>query len=444
MTRRSPALRRLAGVSLVALSGAALGLFPDGAQAQQAPSDSVRIVSLQEAIRLATERNPLAVQAASQTSSARADLLQARGALLPSVTLNGIYSNSSNQRFDQATGQLTSQSYTSQLQTSYEVFGGGRRLAQLRGAGADVDAALAQERAQGFQVALATTTLFFQAAAASDILAAARQRLDRANQQLSFARTRLELGTATTSDELRAQIEVGNAQLAVVDAEAALRTSTLALGRQIGEEGEVVPAPSSLPATPPTLPPTETLVQQALHGAPSVVAAEATLKSRSANKLAALTPYVPSVRVTGGYDWFSYQFPPHQQSWSLRLTASLPVFNGFQREAALSRAQAQQRVAEAQNRDAQLGARVQVESAVADIAAAGRRVEISANSLSLAQEDLRVQEERYQIGASTILDLQTSQVALADAEVAAVRARQDLGTATARLEAILGEPIGEE
>ena len=48
------------------------------------------------------------------------------------------------------------------------------------------------------------------------------------------------------------------------------------------------------------------------------------------------------------------------------------------------------------------------------------------------------------MNAATILDLQTSQVALSDAEVAAVRARQTLGTAVARLEAILGRPINQE
>jgi outer membrane protein TolC len=52
-----------------------------------------------------------------------------------------------------------------------------------------------------------------------------------------------------------------------------------------------------------------------------------------------------------------------------------------------------------------------------------------------------VQEERYQISASTIIELQTSQVALAEAESAFVRARQQLGVAIATLEAVLGEEM---
>jgi len=307
-----------------------------------------------------------------------------------------------------------------------------------------VDAADARYRSQEFATILQTTNLFYAAAGASDLVRVAEQRLTRAREQLDFAQVRLDLGTATTSDVLRAEIEVGNAELAVVDARAALRSGELALGRQVGREGAVRAAPESLPERAPDLPPTEDLVARAIGSAPTVVAAAATLKSRRLATLAAYTPYLPSVQLRGGYDWFAYDFPPNKQSWSLRLTASLPLFNGFQREAGVQRARAAQRTAEAQAQDAELGARVSVESAVQSIQAAERRVEISDRTVRLAEEDLRVQEERYQLGVTTILDLQASQVALADAQVLAVTARQGLGTAVAGLEAILGEPIAQE
>jgi outer membrane protein TolC len=78
---------------------------------------------------------------------------------------------------------------------------------------------------------------------------------------------------------------------------------------------------------------------------------------------------------------------------------------------------------------------------VGQIDTATRRVEIARRALAVAEEDLRVIEERYQLGAATILDLQTSQVALADAEVEWVRARQELGVSVVSLEAELGEPL---
>lgn len=424
-------------LALVLLLGA--GLWAP-LSAQRAP----RTLSLEEAIRLSLERNPVTVAAEGAVSNARADVLQARGSWIPTVNLNSFYSNSSNQRFDQTTGRLVSENYTAQLQSSYVVFDAGQRLMQNRSAGAALNAADANYRASTFQTALLTTQVFYAAAAAADLLHAAEARLARAQQQTTFAQTRLDVGTATASDLLRAQLEEGNAELAVLDARSALETASLQLSQQVGLDEEVQPAPEALPNRAPPLPSIEELVQRATASAPAVVAAQATRRSRHADRLAAYMPFLPTLRLSGGYDWFSFTFPPNQQSWSLRLTASLPVLNGFQREAALQRAAAAERTAEARARDAVIGARVAAESAAREIMAADQRVVIADRAAKLAEEDLRVQEERYQLGASTILDLEASQIALADAEAAAIRARQGLGTAIAQLEAVLGQRLDRE
>jgi outer membrane protein len=408
-------------------------------KAQDAP-----VMTLDQVIRLAVERDPAAVQAEAGMANARTDALQAAGAWLPSVTSLTRYNNSSNQRFDQTTGRLVSESYTAQLNASYDIFTGGRRIIGQRSANAALSAADAQYASQRFSTILRATEVYYAAAAASDIVRAAEQRLARALQQQSAAETRLELGTATQSDALRAELEVGNAEAALLDAQSALRNSTLELGRQVGLGGQVRPAAEALPVRGPALPSLDVLIAQATSASPAVVAADASLRLRRAERLAAFTPYLPTIRVTGGYDWFSFDFPPEQRSWSMAVTASLPLFNNFQREASVQRALAAERVAEARHRDVAIQARVAVESAAAEIASAERRVAIADRGVQLAEEDLRVQEERYAMGVATIVDLQTSQVNLSDAEVNAVRARQSLGTATARLEAILGQRLRGE
>ncbi|HET7692763.1 MAG TPA: TolC family protein, partial [Gemmatimonadota bacterium] len=140
-------------------------------------------ITLSEAVRMALERSPAAVAARGDTRVAEAGVLEARGAWLPSLNANSTYANSSNERFDQSSGQLVSESYTAQLQTSYEVFAGGRKLAQWQGASASLRAAEARERGQRFATILETTQIFFEAAAAEELLVAARQRLERATRQ---------------------------------------------------------------------------------------------------------------------------------------------------------------------------------------------------------------------------------------------------------------------
>lgn len=400
-----------------------------------------RVVTLREAVDLALRNSPQAVAAEVATDNAEVALRQTFGAFLPTFNLGSNYANSSNQRFDQATGQLVSQNYSAQATGSLELFSFGRRIAERRAAGARLESAIAQQTDQDFAVALATTQLFYEVAANAELVRVARQRLERARAQLEFAEVRLELGTVTRSDVLRAELELGNAELALLDAGVSRTTSALRLGRQIGESGEVGADASALPSAAPSLPELDRLVRLAVDAAPPVQAALANVRDQDAQKWSALTRYAPSLRVSGGYDWFAFDFPPSNQSWSYRLTLSLPVFDGFAREATLWRNQAQRRLAEARYDDAVLGARVEVEDAYRRIEAAERRVQIAERGLELAREDLRVQEERYQLGTATILDLQTSQVALADAENSWVLERQTLGIAVAQLEAVLGRSI---
>jgi outer membrane protein TolC len=288
---------------------------------------------------------------------------------------------------------------------------------------------------------LTATEAFYAVAAAADLVDVADQRLARARQQHEFATTRLELGTATTSDALRAEIEVANAELAAHEARSVLNGAAVLLGRITGLGGEAYAEPAALPDSAPALPPLESLLERADRSAPQVVAAEAVESGARALRYAAMSSYLPSLRLTAGYDWFSFEFPPDQESWSMRLFASVPIFNGFQREATLQRASANEDLAQALARDARLATRAEVLAAAEDIELAARRVELSSRTVELAEEDLRVQEERYRIGAATILELQTSQVALAEAQIVRVRSRQSLGSAIARLEAILGDTL---
>ena len=58
-----------------------------------------------------------------------------------------------------------------------------------------------------------------------------------------------------------------------------------------------------------------------------------------------------------------------------------------------------------------------------------------------AREDLRVQQERYRVGAATILDLLTSQAALTEAEVTVIQTRFTYLIARAQLEATVGRTL---
>ena len=78
---------------------------------------------------------------------------------------------------------------------------------------------------------------------------------------------------------------------------------------------------------------------------------------------------------------------------------------------------------------------------LAALRTAQQRIVIQQASVDAAREDLRVQQQRYALGASTLLDVLTSQTTLDAARSALIQARQDVRIARAQLEALIGRDL---
>ncbi|HEX6558083.1 MAG TPA: TolC family protein, partial [Longimicrobiales bacterium] len=171
--------------------------------------------------------------------------------------------------------------------------------------------------------------------------------------------------------------------------------------------------------------------------------ATASYQATHASASAARAQYLPTLRLSGGYDWFNQNAAINggRLSWSTRLSLSYPLFNGFTREDNIARASATERNALATATDARLKARADLERTLNALKLAEEQVGLSKQAVEVAREDLRVQEERYKLGMSTILDRITSQINLMDAENNEVAARYDYEIARAQLEALIGRAL---
>jgi outer membrane protein len=117
------------------------------------------------------------------------------------------------------------------------------------------------------------------------------------------------------------------------------------------------------------------------------------------------------------------------------------VFNNFQREQQVVVAKVAEVNAQVALRDTQLGAQQSLTQYIGALRGASQRVAVQVASVAAAEEDVRVQQQRYNIGASVLLDLITSQAALATAEQALIQARYDYRIARAQLEALIGRDL---
>ncbi|MFW6202267.1 MAG: TolC family protein, partial [Gemmatimonadota bacterium] len=260
---------------------------------------------------------------------------------------------------------------------------------------------------------------------------------------LAAAERRSSVGAATRSDVLRATLELNQARQAELEARTQRRTAAFALGRTVGIDGAVGARLEDSLDTGELAMTREELIADVEAAAPAVRAASASATAADAAVRSARSRYLPSLSFTAGTDWFNQDpaLSGGRSSWSLRLGMSFPLFDRFQREEQVATSRIQAEVAEAQLRDARLAARAEVERLIATLELAEQQLELAREAADVAREDLRVQEERYRLGAATILDRITSQVALDEAEQALVAARYDYQIARAELEALVGREL---
>jgi outer membrane protein len=410
-----------------------------------------RVVTLAAALRLSERVQPDVIRAAGDVRTAGARRRSAWGAFLPSLSASSsasdFYSEGAS-RIDPVTGLLTSgnrsnRSLSTSLSASVDLFTGFRRSAELSAARANEAAADATLIDARFQQALTTTNQFLDALAGAQLLRVRETSVRRAEEQLKVAVAKLRTGSATRSDSLRSLVTLGSARLDLLTTQTDLAAAEANLARLIGETGRAKAADDSafyrvLPALD-----TQALRVEAESRSPRVQSAVSGASAARAGARASRSTYWPSLTLSANTGWNGSRVNDYdllnQRQVSLALRWN--IFDGFERELTIAQREADVDVAEATAADARRAVQADLELRIAELDAARSRIEITGISVVAAREDLRVQQERYRLGASTIVDVLTSQEALNQAEVDVVNARFDYLRAKAQLEALIGRNL---
>ena len=401
---------------------------------------------------MATRVSPALAAGQATVRSARASRLMVTGQYLPSLGVassagrgttvqgassvtNGIPVSSTVRPFDEL--------YGSGISAAVPVFTGGRRGAERRSADALQVAADASLNATQYDVRLETKQVYFDVLRAGELVDVATAQVAQAERAMRDAESRLRAGTTTRSDVLRARVALATARNALATASSERTSSQFSLARAVGSDTPVDAAPVtsddslSLPVS------RDILVMNALSVAPVARAAVANAQSADAAISATRAQYLPTILASGGYGWLEQRsVNPHPVGgWTLQMGVSYPLFDGFQRQAAVTRAEAQAAAAHSAAIDTERGVRADAVRSYDDATVAAQRIGYARDAVDAAREDLRVQEVRYRAGASTFLDEVTSQLNLAQAETSLVQARYDYQIARATLERVLGREL---
>ena len=323
-------------------------------------------------------------------------------------------------------------------QTIYDF---GRTRSRVDQAGARTDVAERMEGVTRERQALDVISAFLDAKRADALRKVAEESLATAIDHRRLARDQFDAGTVARNDVLAADVQVANAEATLITAEVRMEISRSRLALRMGYQGDrsMTPAPGPYPVPTGGVPPLSESLRAAFEKRDELRAQGASIREGEAAADTARAEFAPTFFGQGGYSYETNDLNPHKNVFSILLGGKVNLFSGFADEASLRQARLT-----VDRRKETLGKfrdeiALEVKSAHLLVSEADKRKAVAEVAVVNAEENLRIQEERYKEGMAISTEVLDAQTFLTRAKVDRQNAIYDLAESQYRLLAARGE-----
>lgn len=469
--------------------------------AQQVPAS----LSLEDAIGLAKRNNPAYLQSLNARRRAGNAVRNAYGAFLPTAntSLGASYRQGKPQFFAGVAFGSNSDILSSSWGLNFNFGLSANTFANLRTSQANEDAADSDARTAE-QALVSGVTQQYLLVLQTEARAALQDSLVKSTQlQLDLAKAKAGVGSATSLDVMRAEVAVGQQQVAALRARNLADVTMLQLFQQLG-----VPKPDSVvltshfTVTQPTMQ-VDALLEMARQSNPALASLQFRERAAQSTFRAAQGAYLPSLSASasvGGYSQQykdgnylvnqaaaqaassrancfttdsirrgaglsaitsqcnaiqftdaqatalrdannSFPFKFTSNPYNLSLGVSLPLFDGLSRETQLQNASASRQDVAYQVRAQELKMTADVTSAWTTLMAGYRTFQLQEQNAQAARAALELAQERYRVGLNSLVDLQQARSDFATAETDRIDALYEFHRSFAALENAVGRTL---
>jgi TolC family type I secretion outer membrane protein len=336
-------------------------------------------------------------------------------------------------------------SNSARLSVNWTPFDFGQSWNRIRAANASEDAWEQNYTSSQQSTILQVQERYFEYLKAQRLLEVQQEAVKSNEEQLKRIESMYEIGSVAQGDVFKQRTVLGNSRITLIGQENAIANArallNVAMGRDPHGELSVVDFEDSAEKDTYNL---DTVLKTAAEKNPSLKSLEQNMRSAELEAKAAKLNYLPSVTLSASYDRqnpeFNQVYSGFNQNYNLSYGVSLSfnLFNGFSDQAQVERQSLNYQIAKENLLDRQRNLRLEVEQAVLALEAATEITAINEENLKSAEEDLRLAQERYRVGAGTLLDIITAQVNVTNAKATLVNAKYDMMIARAQLKAAMG------
>ncbi len=410
-----------------------------------------KIMTLQECIDSALKNNWTYRSAVWGNKSAGNELWSAWGRFLPRVDIS-FRNNFTDATFarpyvDESGNIITggeTRNYEAGVNFSQTIFDGGYNVFNLASKYAAKNSSdyslLFNKQNLIFEVKQA----YFEVLKAKMLLEVQREVVKRGEQQLKIAQSRYELGSASKSDFLKAKVQFGQDQLALVKAENQVQVNysnlNAIMGQKVDNQFEVQEVLEQ-PAMDLSY---EECVRLAFKNHPSIHQTESDIDVAEGSMRAARSGYLPTVSLNAGRSWRGLTLADYKtlsdndRYWYVGLSVSFNLFQGFQTQTSYLNARNQVKIAKETLEKTKSDVALEVKQAFLALEESRKATTVAEENVGAAEEDLNLVQEKYRLGAASILELLDAQVSFQTAKSDHIQSLFNYNLAVARLERAMG------
>ena len=401
-------------------------------------------LTLRDCIEIALKNQPSIKIAQQNIQAAEGRETQAVSPYFPQVNASTGYSESHQLGIalgfpGAAVGTVITKSYATSLSLNQVLYDFGKTGNSLDVARWNIRSSERDRDRTVQDVVLNVKQSYYGLLAAKKLVEVAQKTIEQTDGHLKQAEAFFRSGSKPRFDVTRAEVEVNNAKLGMINATNGVRIRTITLNNAMGiDPGQATEIVDTLPA----LSAVTTLEQaqaDSLKNRPEMLKADADIEAAKSKVSAEESNYLPTISANGAYNWQSgtQEFGPFksdlQNSWNAGVMLTVPLFQGGLTQGRVSEARANLIAVEVQRDATKQSILLEVNQFYADMESAKVRVDVMESTLQKARENLDLASGRYEAGVGPYLEITDAQLSAINAETDRIQALYDYYLAVARL-----------
>jgi outer membrane protein TolC len=404
-------------------------------------SEAAPVLSLADCLAIAEINHPNVAGAAAQAATQRGRLAQTVAADRLEVS-GSVSASRSGTNYDE------SASYSIGATTSIKIFDANRNKYLVDAQRTTLSAVEEEGRSTLLDVRANVKSSYMTLSLNMEIAGQRLESVRAFEHHLEQARGFYQVGSKPWYDVTKAEVDLGSAQLSLVEAEANIETAKASLLNAMGigqqEEFDIAPVSLDISSVPQELQESDFWANLALDNRPDYRASALKILAGQAALSAEARASSPNISVTGGYNSGGDDVFDLEKAWNVGLRMSVPIVDGGAAKAGIDMARGQLASLAASQEKLKQDIMLEVRKALTDLTKARERIRISELTLVSAEENRKMAVGRYETGVGDPLEVTDALLSFADAQLANRQAHYDLQLALIGLEKAVGKEFTED